>query len=336
MRVRLARILVGVAVGLAALPSSAASASASAPSSPRCRAQQLRLTTHFLGEAAQQFTATFTFSNESGQACHLSAWPAIGLREPSSEAEPVRVRRVLQGTSLASVSPVLLPPRGSASFDLYGADFDAAADKPCPRTSVILVTPPGDATALTATVRLPNCGLLLVSPVISGKVDRQAWSVWASKLVLDADGIGSVRFGLTRSHALTELRRMFGTPSAVGVNTGCGPRYREVAWGDLIAEFRLNRFSGYRYVAAGYRLPIPGGPRAPAPHGPTADLSTATGITLDSTLGQVRAADRSLASIGTDKWKAKSGIVFVDAAARDPEPPSSRIIEIKTSTCGDY
>ncbi len=154
--------------------------------------------------------------------------------------------------------------------------------------------------------------------------------------VLGADGIGSVRFGVSRSRAVSELRRWFGTPSAHGVNTGCGPRYREVAWGDLLAEFRLGRFSGYRYVTAGYALPIPGGPRAPAPSGPTADLATATGITLDSTLAQVRHAYRTLAFPGTDRWKAKNGIVFVDDAERDPEPPSSRIIEIKTATCGDY
>ena len=201
---------------------------------------------------------------------------------------------------------------------------------------MIWVTPPGDATALKVIVHLPNCGLLLISPMISGEVDRQAWSIWASNLVLDANGIGSVRFGLTRNRAMTELRRRFGTPSAEGVDTGCGPRYREVAWGDLIAEFRLNRFSGYRYVAAGYRLPIPSGPPAPAPGGPTGDLSTASGITLASTLAQVRAAYGTLAFVGTERWKARNGIVFVDAAARDPEPPNSGIVEIKTATCGDY
>jgi Neocarzinostatin family len=159
---------------------------------------------------------------------------------------------------------------------------------------------------------------------------------FTSAIALGADGIGSVRFGLSRSRAVSELRRRFGTPSAQGVNTGCSPRYREVAWGDLIAEFRLGRFSGYRYVTAGYALPIPGGPRAPAPNGPTADLTTATGITLASTLAQLRESYRSLAYVGTDRWKAKNGIVFVDGAERDPDPPTSRIIEIKTATCGDY
>jgi hypothetical protein len=165
---------------------------------------------------------------------------------------------------------------------------------------------------------------------------RNSQKRFASAIVLGADGIGSVRFGISRNRAVSELRRRFGTPSAQGVNTGCGPRYREVDWGDLLAEFRLGRFSGYRYVTAGYQLPIPAGPRAPGPNGPTTGLTTATGITLDSTLAQVREAYKPLAFVGTDRWKAKNDIVFVDDAERDPEPPNSRIIEIKTSTCGDY
>ena len=154
--------------------------------------------------------------------------------------------------------------------------------------------------------------------------------------VLDADGIGNVHFGLERSRAVKELWRRFGAPSAMGVSTGCAPRYREVVWGDLLVEFQLGRFSGYRYVTAGYAIPIPGKHIAPTADGPTAGLMTTAGITTGSTLAQVRDAYKALAFVGVDRWKAKDGIVFVDNALRDPEPPSSRIIEIKNSTCGDY
>lgn len=328
------RMVIVASVGLATLGSGAAVVSAT--SSRTCATNQLHLTQQFLGEAAEQFTDTFTFTNDSSQACGLAGWPAVSLRSPSGGPVPVRTQRVLQTTSLGSVHPLQLSPHGSASFDLYGADFNAAADKPCPGTSVILVTPPGNRSAMRTAVRVPDCGLLLISPIISGTVDRDAWSVWASSFVLDAGGIGTIRFGLSRARAISELLRRFGAPSAEGVNTGCGPRYLEVAWGDLIAEFRLNKFSGYRYVTAGYRLPIPGGPRAVASHGPTAGLFTASGITLGSPLAQVRAAYRPVAFVGTDRWKATNGIVFVDAARHDPEPPNSRIIEIKTATCGDY
>ena len=115
---------------------------------------------------------------------------------------------------------------------------------------------------------------------------------FAGSGALGADGIGRVHFGLSRRRAVAELRRRFGAPSAEGVNTGCGPRYRELVWGDLVTEFRLGRFSGYRYVTAGYEIVIPHGPSAPAPRGPTAGLTTATGITIGSTLAQVRAAYR--------------------------------------------
>jgi hypothetical protein len=210
---------------------------------------------------------------------------------------------------------------------------------PCSRTAVgvlaalAAVVAGGAVAASGSAARVARHPSVVVSP---SEGPRNAQKRLASAIVLGADGIGSVRFGISRSRALSELRRRFGTPSAQGVNTGCGPRYREVAWGDLLAEFRLGRFSGYRYVTAGYELPIPAGPRAPGPGGPTAGLITATGITLNSTLAQVRSAYRTLAFVGTDRWKAKNGIVFVDDAKRDPEPPNSRIIEIKTSTCGDY
>jgi hypothetical protein len=68
------------------------------------------------------------------------------------------------------------------------------------------------------------------------------------------NGIGAVRFGANKPRALAALRALLGAPSARGVNTGCGPRYTEVAWGDLVAEFRANAFSGYRYRKAGWSL----------------------------------------------------------------------------------
>ena len=98
----------------------------------------------------------------------------------------------------------------------------------------------------------------------------------------------------------------------------------------------MGRFSGYRYVTAGYEIPIPGKHAAPTAHGPTADLMTTVGITIGTTLAQVRDAYKALAFVASDKWEAKNGIVFVDSALRDPEPPNSRIIEIKNATCGDY
>lgn len=115
------------------------------------------------------------------------------------------------------------------------------------------------------------------------------------------------------------------------------PRYTEVEWGQLVAEFRLGTFSGYRYMKGGWPLTTPGPLRRPAPSG-QADipLATAKGISLGSTLGQVRLAYGKLHFVGVDKWRAANGIIFVVDAPREPEPPSSKVVEIKLGTCGDF
>jgi hypothetical protein len=154
---------------------------------------------------------------------------------------------------------------------------------------------------------------------------------------LEPGGIGGVRFGTTKLRAVAELRARFGAPSAHGVNTGCGPRYTEVAWGDLVAEFRNDRFSGYRYLRAGWPLTTPGSPRAPSPSRPVSPrLSTSAGIALGSTLSRLRSVYAMLRRVGADAWRAPNGLIFVDDARRDPPSPSSLIVEIKIGTCGDF
>ena len=160
-------------------------------------------------------------------------------------------------------------------------------------------------------------------------------SVAASPPSLKPDGLGAVDFGLPKKQAVAELSRLFGPPSATGINTGCGRRYTEVVWGDLDAEFRGSVFSGYRYVNGGYPLVTPGSPRPIKPSSVTPRLATSRGITLGSTLAQVRVAYGTLHRIGADAWRA-GRLSFADNQAHDPVPPSGRIIEVKTGTCGDF
>jgi hypothetical protein len=68
----------------------------------------------------------------------------------------------------------------------------------------------------------------------------------------------------------------------------------------------------------------------------TAHLTTAKGISLGSTLLQLRSAYGDLRFIGVGRWQAANGVVFVVDATREPEPPSSKIVEIKFGTCGDF
>lgn len=152
----------------------AGAALASAPSSStrsiqRCHAQQLQLAAGFQGAALGSFTQTFTFVNASGRQCQLRGWPTL---------ERVRTRRVAQGApSARPFATVVLAPGRAASFDVYGADWDHAADRACPPTATVRVAPPGDRTALTVHVKMPNCGLFYIAPLIPGRTDRRSWSV---------------------------------------------------------------------------------------------------------------------------------------------------------------
>jgi hypothetical protein len=119
------------------------------------------------------------------------------------------------------------------------------------------------------------------------------------------------------------------------INSGCGGRYTEVAWGHLYVEFRDRRLTGFRYMR-GTWLPQRRGVRPPDFRLLQPKLATSTGISLGSTLAQLRSAYGGLSLVGTDRWQTDGGLIFYDDARREPPPPSSRIIEIKYGTCGDF
>jgi hypothetical protein len=156
--------------------------------------------------------------------------------------------------------------------------------------------------------------------------------------VLGADGIGNVRFGLPKAQAVRALSGLLGAPSARGVNAGCGPRFTEVEWNDLIAEFRLGRFSGYRYVKGGWPLATPGGSPLHALPGSSTriqHLATAKGISIGSTLARARSAYGSLRRVGAEEWATPNGLTLADNANIGKVPPT-QIYEIKTGTCGAF
>lgn len=162
-----------------------------------------------------------------------------------------------------------------------------------------------------------------------------AFASTTASAYLGADGIGAVRFGLPKARAVAELSGLFGSPTWRSASDGCGPRYSEVEWGDLAAEFRLNELSGYRYATRGYLQRSVGAPRGSL-NVVSPRLATANGITLGSTLAQLRTAYTTLHWGGPDRRVASSGLRFLDDAMRSPAPLSSRVIEIKIGTCGDY
>ena len=149
-------------------------------------------------------------------------------------------------------------------------------------------------------------------------------------LLVTAHGVGNVHFGTPKAKAVAALTHDFGTPTAAGPNTGCGPRYTEVAWGDLVAEFRSNVFSGYRYRAAGWPLDRVRPPTSVSPR-----LATAKSITLGSTMTELRSAYGALRVVGTDRWGA-AGLVFYDDGRPLDATRLRHIVEIKVGTCGDF
>jgi hypothetical protein len=147
-----------------------------------CRAGELRLSASFYGEAGGQFIQTFTFTNTGSATCSLQGWPRLQLTDRSGRSSPARSIEVVQGgPGSRPFRTVLLHSQGAASFDVFGADWNAAANRACPKTFALLVAASGVA-PLPVRVALPYCSPFYVAPLISGRTDRDSWStVWAKR-----------------------------------------------------------------------------------------------------------------------------------------------------------
>ncbi|HXY81074.1 MAG TPA: hypothetical protein VEH55_06865 [Gaiellaceae bacterium] len=155
---------------------------------------------------------------------------------------------------------------------------------------------------------------------------------------LESNGVGPAHFGLSERAVIAALRPSLGRPNASGINTGCGKDLTEVAWHDLIAEFRHGRFSGYRFIHGGWPLTTPGSPHdRVAAAAPVPALSTAAGITLGSTFGELRSAYGPLMRTASFRWTAPNGLTFTGpSTAADATSAGDKIVEIQTRTCGDF
>jgi len=140
--------------------------------------------------------------------------------------------------------------------------------------------------------------------------------------VLGGNGLGVARFGSPARSVTSALSVELGSPTG-HPDAGCVGGYTQVAWHDLIVQFRHGRFSGYRYWVSGS-----GSPSASA-SAVSPKLATAKGISLGSTFARVKRSYR-LTQSGTDFWKSRDGIVFVLDSPTYPSPPSSPVYEIKS------
>lgn len=168
-------------IGTEARPKTATSPSVTA-SAQTCTLSQLSLISdrggwHANYAAAGQFTETLTFTNVSRSACQLSGWPRVQT-VVNGALQPTPMTLVYQNApSSKASSPVHLAPGKTASFDIYGGDWNPVQNKACPQTTTgLLVSPPGDSTSLAVALEEPDCGGFYVAPLIAGSSDRESWS----------------------------------------------------------------------------------------------------------------------------------------------------------------
>ena len=133
-----------VVAGVVAVTVASANASSRAATGvPICQSQHLRLRASFYGEAGGQFVQTFTATSAGTTRCRLEGWPTLRLRNASGRTEAAPSIRVVQGRpSSQPFGTVTLQPGGAASFDVFGADFNAVANRACPKTHALLVALP--------------------------------------------------------------------------------------------------------------------------------------------------------------------------------------------------
>ena len=179
------RALIAAGICLSALAAGLSVVTSFAPAAasvPTCTADQLRLRPTLYGEAGGQFIQTFTLTNAGANACRLAGWPTLRAVDASGHSEPAPSIRVVQGKpATKSFDTVVVQPGSVAAFDIFGADYDALANRACPKTRALLLAAPGVAPS-RVTIALPFCGPFYVAPVIAGRTDRDAWSgVWATR-----------------------------------------------------------------------------------------------------------------------------------------------------------
>jgi hypothetical protein len=149
-----------------------------AANAPRCSSPQLSLASNRGGwhgnfAAANQFTETVTFTNVSHSACQLAGWPQVQVMANG----PYRLAGVSDVFQASPSKPVRLEPKGTASFDIYGAVWNAIVNQACSTVvSGLMVTPPRDTKGVFVKVEEPDCGAFYISVVIAGSSDRQSWT----------------------------------------------------------------------------------------------------------------------------------------------------------------
>jgi len=185
--------------------------------------------------------------------------------------------------------------------------------------------------------RLPAVLVFVVacSSILSGGIalsaaspKRARVSAKTSTVRLNGNGLGVTRYGAARSSATKAISAVLGNPTG-HPSADCTSKYFQTAWHDLVVQFVAGRFRGYRYLDGG-----DGGvaPTAAVVRSTTPRLSTATGITVGSSLVDAERAYGTLRRVATESYRTESGITFSVWSSGNPSP-NSRIYEIKSNVC---
>ncbi len=153
-----------------------------------CRAPELTLAAPPADEAAAagMLSQSFVLTDTAPTDCSLDGWPGFFVYDAAGVDIPATVDRVDYEASKGTEGPskVTLEPGRSASFGVFGEDYDAVANHACAYESAgALVDPPNSSSALDPTtpptvdgqmlsvpVQLPDCGTYEVGPVLPGTV----------------------------------------------------------------------------------------------------------------------------------------------------------------------
>lgn len=247
-----AAILGGLASATFTVGSSSAPAAASVPT---CIASQLHLRPTLYGEAGGQFMQTFTLTNAGANACRLAGWPDLRGVDVSGRTEPAPSIRVVQGKPAARpFDSVVVAPAKVAAFDIFGADYDALANRACPKTRALLVGPPGVAPSRVR-VALPFCGPFYVAPVVAGGTDRNAWSaVWAKRWCSIRQFTVSIGRRISEATGQHTLALRLTNHGSACTLYGVPTMWFEDAHG--LVPFQVHRGTD-QMIAAAYALPVP-------------------------------------------------------------------------------
>jgi hypothetical protein len=142
---------------------------------PRCRTDQLRVTAASTWNAAAgSLLEPFTVTNVSNAACSVAGWPAVRLIDATGRTVPTRsFQYTYSEVAKVPFHPVTVRPGAAASFNYFAADWDTAANRPCPNARKVQVRLPAARDWISVALTIPACGTVYIDPVVSGRTDRR-------------------------------------------------------------------------------------------------------------------------------------------------------------------